>query len=158
VLSLCVITVIAAAWYMRVRPFLDPENALREFENYDVQRDQQLTDPLVLCGRDVVPLVLAGLADQSITRRPWAAAFLGSGGYVQAIPVLTEVALDPTEHSHTRSSALASIALLDLGQAERLQAEIKRGPHFESEFVSITGGSSASHQRSYLAALFSCGD
>ncbi|WP_156464396.1 hypothetical protein [Afipia sp. Root123D2] len=71
-----------------------------------------------------MPLVIAELPKRSMPRRRYAIAFLGDGGYREALPALEVIAKDGTELDYFRGDALLAISQIDLDLARRLSGEL----------------------------------
>ncbi len=76
--------------------------------------------PLCNAGKKVVPLVIERVKDKNLESRRWAIRFLGSGDYLQAIPVLENIVKDKSEMDYIRGEALYSIYFIDKSLGKRL--------------------------------------
>jgi len=85
-----------------------PEEALQSFYANEGAEDM-LSDPLVLAGDKVVPLVINEVRNKQMQRRRYAITFLGNGPYLGAIPVLEEILNDDTEKDYFRGDALLAL-------------------------------------------------
>jgi len=56
------------------------------FERDAAKAEDQLMDPLLLAGDDVVPLVIDELPDKEMRLRRYAIGFLGNGRHTPALP------------------------------------------------------------------------
>jgi len=102
-----------------------PEAALARFVTYGpspgrIVAECHLTDPLILSGRRVVPLVLEAIEDRAFPRRRYAIGFLGNGGYPEAVPGLRRILEDDAEDELFRGDALDALDEIDRELAARL--------------------------------------
>jgi len=89
-----------------------PQAAYEGFCSEDVP-EALLMDPLIMCGRRVVPIVLANIRDSGMPKRIYAIGFLGNGRYREALPALREVLNRGYEDEQVRRCALESIWMID---------------------------------------------
>ena len=108
-----VLALAAFAWMRTVGPWRPPQEAMRDFEAGSGRMESQLTDPLVLAGSGVQPLVLNAINDRGMRLRRYAIGFLGCSRYRPAIAELQRVARDQTEADYVRSDALDALSLID---------------------------------------------
>ena len=133
---------LAGGWLFRYS-FRDPQAALLDFCEAKGRANDQLMDPLILCGRKVVPLVLDALRDPDMPRRGYAIRFLGHRSYREAIPVLEEILNNDTEVIYFRAAALRSLYLIDheLGQAHAKRFVDRGDPDDrfpDNDFLAVT--------------------
>ena len=101
---------IGAAVYSRTPD--SPEQALAAF--YEEGRaEDQLMDPLILAGSDVIPLLERDLANPGMQRRRYAIGAMGNIGSKAALPILEKILSASTEPDYIRCDALTAIALID---------------------------------------------
>lgn len=109
-------------WQQRVAPYRDPAAALAAFRAAEgVDAEEQLIDPLLLCGEPAVPAVVEYLAEGG-QLRPWAALFLGEVPTAEGLAVLPGLVEDPAEQAQTRAYALAALHRADPSAAVSLAA------------------------------------
>jgi hypothetical protein len=125
-LTLVAIIALAGAYLSWTRP----ARALDEFYRSAELAEDMLMDPLILAGDAVVPLVLREVAHPNMPRRRYAIAFLGNGGYPQALPVLRKISEDGRETAIFRADALRAIACIDANEGRWRAATISREPGF----------------------------
>lgn len=109
-------------WMFNTGPYRDPEDALKDFyaaKDQDRVEDQ-LTDPLILVGESVVPLILKELPNKEMRYRRYAISFLGNGRYKQALSSLEKILSDASENDYFRSDALRAIYLISDIRAKAL--------------------------------------
>ncbi len=110
-----------ALWWCWIEgPLRDPAAALADFHTGTDRAEDQLTDPLILNGRRVVPLVLAELPDKNMDKRRYAIGFLGVGGYAEALPALQGILSDESELNYFRADALEAIQLISPEDAKEV--------------------------------------
>jgi hypothetical protein len=68
-------------WGIAEGPFRNPDEALKDFYNAQDRAEDQIIDPLILAGNDVVPLVINELSNKEMRLRRYAIALLGNGRY-----------------------------------------------------------------------------
>lgn len=96
-------------WVFAQGPFRNPRDALQDFLTGHDRAEDQLMDPLILCGRRVVPLVIIEIQKKDMHLRRYAIGFLGNGHYAQALPVLEKILSDGSEILYFRADALEAI-------------------------------------------------
>jgi HEAT repeat protein len=104
-----------------------PQAALAQFQSqseYEVA-EEELMDPLLLAGADVVPLLISEVQKREMPRRRYAIAALGHIGDPRAITVLEQIASDRTETDYIRCDALEATARIDRETSQRLAASIR---------------------------------
>jgi hypothetical protein len=133
-----------------------PEAALEKFYSYDGAEDQ-LIDPLVLAGDNVVPLVIEKVKDKNMPRRRYAITFLGNGSYRQALSVLQEILQDKRENDYFRGDALQSIYRIDESLGLNLAQQYKNEGGFVGKIADDLLGEKKylPERRTYSAALTS---
>jgi hypothetical protein len=111
-------------------------------------------DPLILAGEKVVPAVIDAVRHKEMPRRRYAILFLGNGGYVQALPVLRDIAGDEHEGEHFRGDALAAIYDIDRTEGTAVARKHSERPDYLGRTArDILSGRYRAVHRSYLAAL-----
>jgi hypothetical protein len=120
---LAVLVLLAAAAYGAWRlcqPILrpTPEEALRSFYDHEGRFEDQLCDPLILAGRNAVPLVMEEIGRGDRPLRRAAICFLGNAGDDKAIPLLFSILESDSELEGYRGYAL--IALYQLHSQDGL--------------------------------------
>jgi len=96
--------------YIALHP--TPEEALQDFYRDPIESgraEDMLIDPLIICGNDVVPLIMKEIVNPDMPSRNYAIFFLGNGEYVEAQPLLEEIVAKPNESSGIKQLALQSI-------------------------------------------------
>lgn len=132
-----------------------PEQAFDEFLSSTDRAEDQLMDPLILAGDDVVPLVLQHVKDRGLPRRRYAICFLGNSGKREALPVLESLYADASELDYIRGDALQAIAMIDLEHGKRLAVH----PREDDSYVGLIARSIVAEdcerleKRSYWEAL-----
>lgn len=89
---------------------LTPEEAYAKFLTRDGVAEDQLMDPLILAGEEVIPLVLEGIRDPNMPRRRYAIGFLRNCESEAAIPVLRCILEDVEEKHYFRGDALRALS------------------------------------------------
>lgn len=105
---------LAVSWWLFTEgPLRNPDAAFADFESATNRAEDQLTDPLVLNGRRVAPLVLDAIADREMHLRRYAIGFLGCSRYEPSLPALRRILRDQAEKSYFRADALEAIYVID---------------------------------------------
>jgi hypothetical protein len=115
-------------WIWTLGPLRSPEDALTDFLSAQDRAEDQLTDPLVLAGPRVRPLVLAAIQDRNMKLRRYAIAFLGCASYGPASPIFRRIAADPTEEEYFRTDALEAMWHVNRIEARALAADLVSAP------------------------------
>lgn len=124
-----------------------PAEAVKSFYEREVAEDQ-LMDPLILAGPDVIPLLEQDLLDANVPRRRYAIGAVGNIGDRSALPTLRKILEDRSEVDYIRCDALEAMAMIDRDMAfQRVRAE----PGLEAQCGAAT--LSGAKSRSYLEAL-----
>lgn len=98
-----------------------PEEAYRRFVDPERQvAEDQIMDPLILAGKDVVPIVLRQVENAHMPRRRYAIGFLGNVGAIEALPALKRILTNKAERDYIRGDALRAVAMIDLDQGKTL--------------------------------------
>ena len=104
------VALLAAHLYSRIPD--SPERALAAF-NQEGGAEDQLMDPLILAGSEVIPLIEEDLVNPNVPRRRYAIGALGNIGNRAALRVLQRILGSRAEPDYIRCDALTSIALID---------------------------------------------
>jgi hypothetical protein len=104
---------IAVAAYSRTSG--TPEEAIETFYA-EGRAEDQLMDPLILAGSDVIPLVEKELLNPNMPQRRYAIGALGNIGSQDALPILQNILGTRAEPDYIRCDALTAIALIDRDQ------------------------------------------
>jgi hypothetical protein len=126
--ALAIVTVVSGSMARR-RFWPTPTESLRDFYVHDGAEDM-LMDPLILGGEDVVPLVLEQLPNRQMPRRRYAIAFLGNGGFTQALPGLRAMLTDQGESDIFRGDALQAICEIDATEGKRTASQLVREENY----------------------------
>ena len=99
-----------------------PEAVLAAFTRPDLTEtaEDQLTDPLILAGRRVVPAVLHAIEDPAMPLRRYAIDFLGDGAFPEARAALEGILADSVEGDYFRGDALEALYHIDVTRARQL--------------------------------------
>jgi hypothetical protein len=114
-------------WAFAEGPFRNPRDALQDFLTGHDRAEDQLMDPLILCGRRVVPLVIAEIHNKDMHRRRYAIGFLGNGHYSEALSALEKILLDSSEIFYFRADALEAIYQIAPERARELAPKYVSG-------------------------------
>lgn len=99
-------------WVVTARPWRSNEQIL-EYFYYAATSEEELMDPLILRGEEIVPMVISNVVRPDMPRRRYAIAFLGRGGYVTALPALRNIIEANHEPGYVRADALEAIYRID---------------------------------------------
>lgn len=108
---------------------VSPENAIKEFKESKDKAEDQIMDPLILCGKKVIPLVMKEIEDTNMPNRRYAIAYLGNAKSNESTPLLICLLNDTSQSDLIRGDALRAIASID----------IERGKDLAKEFVDNEG-------------------
>jgi hypothetical protein len=89
-----------------------PELALHAFYEREVAEDQ-IMDPLILAGPEVIPLLERDLANPEMQNKRYAIGALGNLQSEAALPILKSLASAKFEIDYIRCDALTAIAMID---------------------------------------------
>jgi hypothetical protein len=120
--------------------------------------EDELMDPLILAGGNVVPLVLRDIRKSSMPKRRYAIGFLGNGGYREALPVLRQLVVDPAETELIRGDALEAIGQIDRGEGETLARRWATQEGFLGTTARELLSGERPEKRTYFQALLGCHD
>jgi hypothetical protein len=118
--------VLGTLWILRMLYARIPENpqaALTSFYERQVAEDQ-IMDPLILSGSEVVPLLQQEIKNPQMPNRRYAIGALGNLGEMQSVKILEEIAKSTSEVDYIRCDALTSIAMIDATEAIRVAESI----------------------------------
>jgi len=90
-----------------------PQKALEQFYAATDVAEDQLMDPLILRGPDVVPLLIREVPSRKMPRRLYGILAIGHIGDGRGLDVLKQIVSDPSEKEDIRYGALRSITLID---------------------------------------------
>ena len=108
-----------------------PSESLNYFYTYEGAEDQ-LMDPLIVAGQDVIPLIIQEIKHKDMPRRRYAIGALGNLQDESAIPSLELLLKDSTEKDYFRCDALNAISLINFKRAEALSSAYR-----ETEIVCL---------------------
>ena len=116
--------------------------------------EETLTDPLIVAGDRVAPLVISEIRKVSMPNRRYAIGFLGKGRYREALPTLLHIVEDETESHLIRGTTLESIWHIDEAEGRRLAMRYSgRSDHLGERAAMLLGGeTSFAPQRTFLEA------
>ena len=100
---------------------IDPASALNDFYAYDGAEDT-LMDPLIVAGKEVVPLVLEDVVEHDMVKRRYAIQALGNIGDPAAIQTLKSLAQSDGEPGYIRCVSTQAVAQISWDEG-RLLAE-----------------------------------
>jgi hypothetical protein len=143
VVAIVLVLGIALLWARTAGPLRDPDDALADFYEARERAEDQLMDPLILAGSDVVPLVIEAVANREMKLRRYAIGFLGITRRREAIPVLTQILRDDSEIYYFRSDALEALHRIDQSLA------ISAAPAYSERDDLLGKVASAIESRSY---------
>ncbi len=152
---LVLLLICCGAWAFVEGPLRDPHAAMNDFLESRERFEDQLTDPLVLAGPRVRPLVLSAVADREMKHRRYALAYLGCAGYTPAQERLRQIVNDETERDYFRADALESLWRLDHEEASTVAQALQSRQDFlgQTAVRIVEFGQPASECRSWFAAL-----
>jgi hypothetical protein len=110
-------------WARSEGPLRAPEAAFSDFVTAEDRAEDQLTDPLVLAGPRVRPLVHEAIKDRTFRLRRYAIGYLGCAKYEAARPTFLAIMTDESEKDYFRGDALAALWLIDPTAGPRLAKE-----------------------------------
>ncbi len=156
VAGIALVTLLSLWWAVAEGPLRNPNAALNDFYTAKDRAEDQLIDPLILAGSDVVPLILKELPNKKMQRRRYAIGFLGIGRYSQALPSLETILRDESEIYYFRADALRAIHQISEARAKEL------APHYvnRQELLGrvaqdiVAGENPAYFERSYWEAFW----
>ena len=143
-------------WAVEEGPLREPHEALNDFYEAKDRAEDQLMDPLILAGSDVVPMVVAELPNKEMRMRRYAIGFLGNGRYPQALQSLEAVLRDETEIYYFRADALGAIYLISPARAKELAPQHVRGQELLGKVAQdiVAGKNPIYFERSYWNAFW----
>jgi hypothetical protein len=101
--------ILLVTWARAEGPLRSPDQAFDDFVRAEGRAEDQLTDPLVLAGPRVRPVVLAAVQDRGFKLRRYAIRYLGCTRYGRAAPVFKTIVEDQSEQDSFRADALEAI-------------------------------------------------
>ncbi|HMI36997.1 MAG TPA: HEAT repeat domain-containing protein [Steroidobacteraceae bacterium] len=149
---------VGAAWAWRVAPYRNPAAAFAAFK--DTTRfgaEDQILDPLILCGDGVVPTLLEALRDSQMPYRRYAIRFLGRYDTPPVRERLLEIIHSPSENSLVRGDALQSLWDLDAERARSVAQQYSADTTYLGRIAALmldTPPSDWYERRSFLDAFF----
>ena len=97
--------------YRSLRP--SPEDAWHRFLTSTNLAEDQLMDPLIMAGADVLPIVIEQVSNPELPGRRYAITFLGHQSCQQAVPTLERILMSDAEADIFRGDCLQSLAMID---------------------------------------------
>jgi len=119
-LLLLIPAAILVAWARTEGPLRSPREAFDDFVRAEDRAEDQLTDPLVLAGPRVQPLVLDAVRDRNFKLRRYGIGFLGCAAYRPAAQTLREILRDESEQDYFRADALEALWSIDSNEGRAL--------------------------------------
>lgn len=154
VFVVCLLLGIALYWARSAGPLRDPHEALADFYEARDRAEDQLIDPLIVAGTDVVPLVLEAVADKEMHLRRYAISYLGMARQREAIPALEGIVLDDSEIYYFRADALESLCRIDPSRASALASQfVGRSDLLGDVARSIAAGQYDRYERTWWEAF-----
>ncbi len=149
------LVLLGGLWAFLQGPFRDPADAMRDFLDGRGRFEDQLTDPLVLAGPRVRPLVLSAIADREMKHRRYALSYLGCAGYAPAREPLRRILSDETERDYFRADALEALWRLDQTEGNALALACRSREDLLGQMAErlIDAGRPWAECRSWFAAL-----
>jgi len=121
IIAICGIATTCSLLWARVEgPLRDPHAAWADFVAAKDRAEDQLTDPLVLAGPRVRPLVHTAVKDHNFPLRRYAINYLGCATYAPAAPTLRDILNDESERDYFRGDALEALWSIDHVEGLRL--------------------------------------
>jgi hypothetical protein len=111
------------AWARSEGPLRAPEAAFDDFVAAKDRAEDQLTDPLVLAGARVRPLVHEAIKDRTFRLRRYAIGYLGCARYEAAGPTFLAIVTDESEKDYFRGDALEAFWSIDRTDGSRVANE-----------------------------------
>jgi hypothetical protein len=154
-LTVLLLVLIGGLWVFLEGPLRDPDAAMRDFLKGEDRFEDQLTDPLVLAGPRVRPLITAAVVDREMKHRRYALAYLGCAGYAPAQEAIRRILTDDTERDYFRADALEALWRLDRNEGEALAQTYRTREDALGQMAVklIETGSPWAECRSWIAAL-----
>lgn len=143
-------------WAVVEGPLRNPQEALKDFYEAKDRTEDQLMDPLILAGADVVPLVIEAISNKGMNLRRYAIGFLGNGRYVEALPTLESILKDETEIDYFRSDTLMAIHQISPAHAKEIAPQFLDGPEILKEVAQAinSGKLEIGYERSFGDAFW----
>lgn len=135
-----------------------PEQAMNTFLNGNVTEDQ-IMDPLILKGEEVLPILHQIVRDPQMKRRRYAIGAMGNIGSEASLPILKSIYLSNNEVSYIRCDAFLSIVMISDNRAHEVMNngfeeydECFRKAHYALD--ALPSKDALYMERSYIDALF----
>lgn len=155
-ITFAVAALVGLWWAVAEGPLRNPHDALSDFYEAKDRAEDQLIDPLILAGRDVVPLVIEELPNKEMRLRRYAIGFLGNGRYTQALPCLEAILQDESEIDYFRADALEAIYQISPARAKELAPRYVSGQELLGKVAQdiVAGKNPSFFERSYSDAFW----
>ncbi|BBE51359.1 hypothetical protein OYT1_ch1831 [Ferriphaselus amnicola] len=111
IVALLLFIMLGTLWMVTARPWQSNEQILEYFYSATAS-EEELMDPLILRGEEIVPMVISNVMRPDMPRRRYGIAFLGNGSYVTALPTLRSIT-EGEEPDYIRADALEAIYRID---------------------------------------------
>lgn len=156
VITLVLVALMGLWWAFEEGPLRNPHEALKDFYEAKDRAEDQLMDPLILAGSDVVPLVISELPNKEMRLRRYAIGFLGNGQYAQALPTLQAILSDESEIYYFRADALEAIYQISPERAKALAPQYVSGEELLGRVAQeiVAGKNPIYFERSYSDAFW----
>jgi hypothetical protein len=146
---------LAIVWVLRVGPLRSSESAFADFLDSHGRAEDQFTDPLVLVGGRVQPLVAERIANPQLKHRRYAISFLGCSRASEALPELELILGNERELNYFRADALEAIWLIDAARGVQLARSHLGAAELLGEHANeIVGGTHEPYCRSWSDAFW----
>jgi hypothetical protein len=122
VVLLALVTWFGVALYSNIPQ--SPVLGLESFYEREVAEDQ-IMDPLILVGPEVIPLLEKEVINPGMTNRRYAIGALGNLGSKASLPLLEKLASAKSEINYIRCDALAAMGMIDYQEGLRVTKSVK---------------------------------
>lgn len=102
-----------------------PQRVMRSFYDSAQRAEDEMMDPLILAGEQVIPLVMSEIQNKGMKHRLYALLFIGNSQYAEGVPVLMRIVNDPEEEGAFRAAALDAIAMIDTARGSSLSMSFR---------------------------------